>query len=166
MSIYFDADEIFTLAIKIEDNGERFYKRAATFLSDPDVCNLLTNLAEKEIEHKRLFTELRDRQKESGAKISVDPDPENETYLKAWADGHIFNTADDPLETMTGNESAEEILLMAIAAEKDSVVFYLGMKEAVYSDDDKATIDRIIKEEMGHYASLSLQLETIRGKIS
>ena len=166
MSIYFDADEIFSVAVKIEENGERFYRRAAEMLLDPDVSRLLITLAEKEVEHKAIFSKLRKTQLESGEKIAVDPDTENEAYLKAWADGHVFNIANDPLDMLTGDESVEKILQIGIGAEKDSIVFYLGMKDAVYGDRDKAVLDRIIKEEMGHYAMLSLQLDKVRGKVN
>ena len=54
--------------------------------------------------------------------------------------------------------SMVEILKSAIEAEKDSIVFYLGMKEAVAEDLGKDRIDVIIKEEMGHIQVLSKEL--------
>ena len=51
-----------------------------------------------------------------------------------------------------------EILKSAIEAEKDSIVFYLGMKEAVPENLGKDRIETIIKEEMGHIRVLSREL--------
>jgi rubrerythrin len=51
-----------------------------------------------------------------------------------------------------------EILKSAIEAEKDSIVFYLGMKEEVPENLGKNRIEAIIKEEMGHIRLLSKQL--------
>jgi rubrerythrin len=45
--------------------------------------------------------------------------------------------------------------------EKDSIVFYLGMKELVPERLGKNRIDGIIKEEMGHLASLGTELATL-----
>ena len=47
------------------------------------------------------------------------------------------------------------ILLAAIGLEKDSIIFYLGMKELVPENLGKNRIDKIIKEEMGHIRLLS-----------
>jgi rubrerythrin len=48
-----------------------------------------------------------------------------------------------------------EILKSAIEAEKDSIVFYLGMKEGVPEKLGKGRLEAIIKEEMGHIRVLS-----------
>ena len=51
----------------------------------------------------------------------------------------------------------------AIEAEKDSIVFYLGMKEAVPENLGQGRLDHIIKEEMGHIRLLSKKLVEHRG---
>ncbi len=52
----------------------------------------------------------------------------------------------------------KEILKAAIEAEKESIVFYLGMREAVPGTLGKSRLDDIIKEEMGHIRLLSREL--------
>jgi rubrerythrin len=52
----------------------------------------------------------------------------------------------------------KKILKAAIEAEKDSIVFYLGMKEAVPDNLGKGRLDHIIREEMGHVRLLSKRL--------
>ena len=47
---------------------------------------------------------------------------------------------------------------LQILAEKDSIVFYLGMKEIVPENLGKTKIDQIIKEEMAHIKLLSKEL--------
>ena len=56
----------------------------------------------------------------------------------------------------------EEILKEAILAEKDSIVFYLGMKELVPENFGKTKIDAIIKEEMAHINLLSSKLVALK----
>jgi rubrerythrin len=58
--------------------------------------------------------------------------------------------------------SMEAILKDAITAEKDSTVFYLGMKELVSSKQGKDKIDAIIKEEMGHIRLLASKLVAVK----
>ena len=54
--------------------------------------------------------------------------------------------------------SLEAILKAAILAEKDSIVFYLGMKDLVPENLGQSHLDNIIKEEMSHIKLLSHRL--------
>ena len=56
----------------------------------------------------------------------------------------------------------KNILKEAILAEKDSIVFYLGMKDFVPEKFGKNRIEKIIKEEMGHIKLLSNQLTSLK----
>ena len=52
----------------------------------------------------------------------------------------------------------QAILKAAILAEKDSIVFYLGMKDMVPDELGQSRLDDIIKEEMAHIKLLSRRL--------
>ena len=54
-----------------------------------------------------------------------------------------------------------QVLHTAIGLERDSIVFYLGMKELVPENFGKDKIDGIIKEEMGHIKLLSNRLSLL-----
>ena len=56
----------------------------------------------------------------------------------------------------------EEVLETAIGLEKESVVFYTGMKELVPERLGKDKIDPIIKEEIGHITDLRAQLRELK----
>jgi len=60
----------------------------------------------------------------------------------------------------------EDILQKAIGMEKDSIVFYLGIKELVPERLGKGRIDAIIREEMNHITSLSKRLAALRHELS
>ena len=162
MSYYFNADEIFEMAEQIERNGVKFYRRAAKQATSPDVQKLLLDLAAMEEIHEKLFANMRADMLKQGQAATVDPvfDPEGEAglYLRAMADGHIFDVRANPDEDLTGEESMEDIFQLAIGREKDSVVFYVGMKDMVSERLGKDKIDGIIKEEMGHVTILSREL--------
>jgi rubrerythrin len=51
---------------------------------------------------------------------------------------------------------------MAIGLEKDSIVFYVGLKESVSPRAGKDKVQAIIKEEIGHIAILSQKLEALK----
>ncbi|HYB21345.1 MAG TPA: ferritin family protein [Thermodesulfobacteriota bacterium] len=163
MSLDFNADEILEMAQQIERNGFHFYRQAAKGVKNPGSAELLLNLAAMEEVHEKIFTRMRAELTEAEKKKKIfDPDDENTSYLKAWADVHVFNVQADPAEKLTGKEKVEDILRMAIGLEKDSIVFYLGMKEMVPERLGGSRIDGIIREEMRHVNDLSREFETLR----
>jgi rubrerythrin len=152
MALDFNADEIFEMAEQIEKNGAIFYRKAAENVTGEEK-DFLLELAKMEDDHEVTFKGLRKelslKQKESN---TFDPDDDAPQYLKALADSRVFFEKDLDPKTM------KDILKAAIGAEKDSIVFYLGMKELVPEKLGKAKIDDIIKEEMSHIKLLSTRL--------
>ena len=86
-------------------------------------------------------------------------------HLAAMEDEHEKTFASmraNPTKLFTGKETMEDILQKAMGLEKDSIVFYLGMKELVPERLGKGKVDAIIKEEMNHLASLGSELAALR----
>ncbi|MBP1727396.1 MAG: putative trifunctional 2-polyprenylphenol hydroxylase/glutamate synthase subunit beta/ferritin, partial [Deltaproteobacteria bacterium] len=109
---------------------KKFCRWPNRFLKDPAVNELLLELAAWEDGHEKLFASMRARLGEREREKTVfDPEGEGGMYLKAMADGYVFDVKKDPAAQLTGKESAKAILTEAIGKEKDSIVFYLGLKE-------------------------------------
>lgn len=157
MAYDFNADEIFEMAVQIERNGASFYRKAAETVDDPAGKKLLLGFAAMEDEHEKTFVALRkDLSEKDKTATTFDPEGEAALYLRALADARVF------FEKEMDTSSMKEILKAAILAEKDSIVFYLGMKEMVPEKFGKTKIDAIIKEEMEHIKLLSNRLVTLR----
>jgi rubrerythrin len=157
MAVQFNADEIFTMAEQIEKNGARFYRAAAK--NNPSAGAFLLNLAAMEDEHLAVFEDMHGTFSDSGESDVFDPDGEAGMYLAALASGKVFDRSKDPTDLLKGNEPLDEIIRRAIGLEKDSIVFYLGMKEMVQERSGREKVDLIIKEEMQHVVLLSKKLE-------
>jgi len=156
MSIRYNADEVFEMAEQIERNGAKFYRRAAELSSEADAKEMMVELAAMEDDHEKTFAEMRRELSESERKPLVfDPDNELGLYLQAMADTRVFNVNADPSAKLTGEESRDDVLRMSIGMEKDSIVFYLGMKELVPARLGKDRMDGIIQEEYRHISQLS-----------
>ncbi len=151
----FDPDEIFEMALELERNGAKFYKDAMAGVEDSASKELLGKLSEMEVKHEETFAKLKKDLTESDIDY-YDPDGEAVKYLQSIASAQIFFKREIDVSSM------EEILKEAILAEKDSTVFYLGMKEMVQDDSGKEKIEKIIKEEMGHIRILSEKLVEIK----
>ena len=57
----FTLTDIIEIAVQIEKNGERTYRRAQRKTSDPSLADLLGLLADEELEHQRWFAEFKNR---------------------------------------------------------------------------------------------------------
>ena len=165
MAIVFNADEIFEMAIRIENNGAAFYRKAAGLQSDTKNQKFLESLANMEDQHQRIFTEMRTTltEKDKSPKV-FDPYDEVSQYLAVMADNMGGEGSPSVAESLTGNETLEEILQTAVGLEKDSILFYLGIKDLIPSKSGQDRIDGIIKEERRHVIQLSNLLEKLKTK--
>jgi len=158
MSYDFNADDVFEMAEQMERNGGKFYRTAAKNTKDPANKEFLLELAAMEDQHEKTFktmrAELSAKEKESTV---FDPQGEAALYLRALADTRVF------FEKEIDVSSMKQILKSAIEAEKDSIVFYLGMKAAVPENLGKGRLEHIIQEEMGHVRLLSRKLLEHKG---
>ena len=163
MSITFNAFEIFEIAEQIERNGVKFYRKAAESSSDSSLRKTLLDLAVMEAEHEETFANMRKqisyKQREL---ITFDPENEMALYLQAMASGHVFDLKKDLAQQLTGKETTADILKMAIEAEKDSIIFYLGLKDFVPAETGKEKVEDIIKEEMNHIVTLEQRLAALK----
>jgi len=155
MANEFSADDIFNIAIKIEQNGAEFYRNAAEKIDDQENRKFLLDLADMEKSHEKTFVNMQKELKDREKKLTTfDPEDENILYLKALADLRVFSGKEEPANDF------KSILRAAIHAEKDSIVFYLGIKEMVPETSGRSKIDGIIKEEMSHIRLLMEQLKS------
>lgn len=163
MSITFDAFEILEMAEQIERNGVKFYRKAAQGVSDQNMCRMLLSLAEMEVEHEKIFAGMKKQLSEETKEPQVfDPENEIALYLHAMANSHVFNLNRDLSKELKGHENAEEILTLAIGAEKDSIIFYLGLKDFVPVEAGKDKVEAIIREEMGHITFLNQRISALK----
>jgi rubrerythrin len=153
----FNANEILQMAEQIERNGADFYRKSSEKIQDPAGKELLLNLAEMEDQHEKTFATLRSKLSgQEKAPTVFDPEGETVRYLKALADSKVF------FEKTIDTDNMEGILKEAITAEKDSILFYLGIKDLVPQALGQNRIDEVIKEEMAHIHLLTQELVALK----
>jgi rubrerythrin len=151
MSFNFNADEIFQIGVQIEANGQKFYETVAKNTSDPSAQKVFFDLAKWESEHIELFKKLRQGLPGSAKQEDLfDPNQELHLYLKATADSHVFIRNKDISGLASKCKTPIDVLNLAIAFEKDSVVLFTTMKKLVPAHLGKDQIDALIDEEISH----------------
>lgn len=159
MGIRFNADEIYEMAETIERNGAKFYTEAAGKTTDENTKTMLLDMAEMEEGHFETFHQMRAELTEQEKSETVyDPDNQVALYLQTMAEGHGSEGKVSVTQELTGGETIEEILRIAIGAEKDSVAFYSGLKEFVSQKGGRDKVEAIIREELYHIAMLNQKL--------
>ncbi len=162
MAQTFNADEVYEIAERIEVNGGKFYRKAAELVDDEDAKDVMLRLAVMEDQHEAFFAKLREEvKKPGGGDWSVDPDGEAAQYLKAFADGHVFDVNVDVASRFKEDDTVIEIVHTAIGFEKDAIVFFLAIKDSVPSALGKDKIDELIKEEQRHIVILTNALRAL-----
>ena len=156
MAYDFNAEEMFNIAIRIEENGARFYRKAAEHQSDSNNREMLEKLAKMEDQHIAIFEKMKSRATEAEKTSTVfDPQGEALFYLLAMADDHPGEGNPSVADELTGKESIEEIIDIAIGLEKESILFYLGLKDLIPPKYGQEKLDNIISEERRHITQLS-----------
>ena len=151
MGIIFDASEVFQLAIRIEENGEKFYRKMADKFDEPTTKELFTFLANEEVGHKKIYGEILSTIESYQPRESYPG--EYFSYLRSYADNIIFSQKefDLKLESITDVMSA---LDFAINAELSSIMYYQEIKNIV-PENKHDQIEKIVDEERKHFVMLS-----------
>ena len=152
MGILFSGKELVNVGIGIERNGAAFYESLADCAKEASAKDLYRQLADKERDHIRTF---------EGMLSSVgDYQPpeqfteEYEAYVKALVDSLIFTDEKQACDLAQRIGTDDEALRTAITAEKDSILFYLEMRDLVRSSE-RHVVDSLIAEEKSHLRELT-----------
>jgi len=153
MAFAFSADEILQMAERIERNGADFYSMAADrFKAFRDI---FLHLARQEEEHLAIFSGMRANLSAAEREpTTYDPGQENCFYLQAMADRAVFNPEQNLQELFSSCISPADVVNIAIGKEKDSIVFYTGMKQIVPEKLGGEKVNLIIGEEFKHISVL------------
>ncbi len=140
----FSVREVVEQAIRTERLGYDFYtSMAERFKEDENLVDLFDTLAKKELVHEKRFRELYE--------IIGDDEPggweDVSEYMRAFVESEFFLGSDSALIRMRDIEDIEEAVDFALAFEKETLLYFIGLKRAV---KEKEILDEIINEEQSH----------------
>ncbi len=158
----FTASELFDLAVRVEENGERFYREALKKTKSGPLRDLLRWLADQEVEHRETFARIRD---------TISGEAENDPALLALGRDvlrsamgrHAFSL--DELEIDKIREE-EDILRAALLFEEDTVVFFDFITPFVSDEGICAMLEKIKAEELVHKQVLQDKISEAQTKSS
>ena len=163
-SVFYSADEIVDIAVRIEENGQKFYSACAESTSDANLKKVFNHLADQEEKHKSTFEKLREKMADYKLDSATYTD-EVDLYIKALADSQVFSPGTDVVRLAKETGDVLSLLSLAIGAEKDSILFYGEMLELT-EDAQRKTISAIVREEQSHVVELTSLKRAISARSS
>ncbi len=152
----FNFNEVLEMAKDIEQKGREYYERQAEKTDDKKARELFQRLACDEEDHYNRFSEIqRQFQEKTGDKPDYISDKQVSLYLEALVEFTVFPADEASQEKI---ENLEDVINMAIRAEKDSILLYNEMKE-YNRGKTQDVIEKLIEEEKEHLVEL-LKLES------
>lgn len=161
MTAAITASDILEAAIRIEENGEVFYRDMAQKAFDPEIRKTFEYLANQEVKHRRLFADL--LAQTSNVKPPEFYPGEYMDYLHAFADRHVFTLENTGRLKAKLMKTAKQAVRFGIQVELDSLLFYLEAKTFV-EEKQAETIDQIVEEERRHFVMLQKLYNVLRKK--
>ncbi|PIU31430.1 MAG: hypothetical protein COT06_08220 [Syntrophobacteraceae bacterium CG07_land_8_20_14_0_80_61_8] len=147
--IMFSIQEILSMAIRIEENGERFYRQAIARISDQSLASVLLCLAEEEVRHQQMFRELREASEGSG-KFHWAEDIGGSMLQNVVGDQTFSLKELDPAHFT----SEWKILKAAIEFENDTILFMEMIRDFVTDAATLQQLNDLIAEEQRHKETL------------
>jgi len=151
MGNVFAGSEVIEMGIQIEKNGKDFYDALAARTKNEKAREMYKYLAGEEERHITVFRKI------LSSVRTYEPQEaypgEYFAYMSALASDYVF-TKKDMGKAMAGKtKDDKEAIDKGMGFEKDSIVFYEGMKKAV-SKEESNVIDMLIGQEQSHLKKL------------
>ena len=143
-------DEVFQVAMELEETGEVFYEALAATSQNSLITSMCRRLARDEVNHYRIFEEMRANR--AGYWPTRDLDSDELRFTQSLINERVIPSAEKMREIVAAGSIAETLEL-AIKMEDDSITFY---EELVAGADDETaeSLRKIIGEENRHKQDL------------
>lgn len=150
----FTLSDIIDLAIRIEKNGEKTYRKAMDNVSDPLLKSMLDRLAGEELEHAKWFQSFRTSVEPAG----IDPALEEmgNIMLQGVLGDEAFSIAEADFSKI---QNVRALLEQSIEFEMDTILFYEMIGAFIEDDNIIKNLTEIIDEENRHVSLLNESLQ-------
>ncbi|MBU8920417.1 MAG: ferritin family protein [Bacteroidales bacterium] len=163
MGISFNADEVFEMGMDVEKNGEAYYIKAAELATDAEVKKVFEYLAGEENNHWEIFKKMREELGgETTSPTVIDSEGLNNLYLEALVKSRLFSNVREAEKVAEDAADPISALNAALTFEKDTILFFSGMKALTREDLGAKKIDMLIEEEQKHIIRISAEIKKFR----
>ena len=141
----FSLAEVYDLGIRIEKNGEKFYRDAMKQAWSTPIADMLKMLAEEEVKHVDFFVKRMDAIKQKRENPFLDE--MGTSMLRDILGNQTFSLKDTDVSKI---KSVDELVELAIEFEKDTILFYEMVGSFMPDEKPRRELKEIIEEEERH----------------
>jgi rubrerythrin len=134
---------VYDYAMKVEKDGEAYYKELASKAPNAGLKKVFTILAEAEVRHYNVFKSMRDKDGQDIKSLDISTDTKT-----------IFETLQAQKESVDFGEDEVKFYEDAIKREEDSYQFYVDKANELSDENEKEVFLNIAQEEVKHKAIL------------
>ncbi|WP_041959875.1 ferritin-like domain-containing protein [Sulfurospirillum arsenophilum] len=142
---------VYEYAMKVEKDGEHYYRELATKTNDAGVKSILTMLADEEVKHYALFEKMNKNQI-----IPTQPSVDIFKHTK-----NMFEKMQKENKSPSFSQDQIEFYKSALLSEENSYKFYTEKALMLEEGEQKKAFLRIAEEERAHYVLLENLVEYI-----
>jgi rubrerythrin len=137
--------EIFDIAIRLEENGNKRYEKAALEIQHPTLRNICEWMALEEKKHAEFFYNL----KKEAAHLENDHliSEMSSALVHDYIGNQTFSLSETDFNQV---KTTEELIRIFTNFENDTIIFYEMLKSFISDKSIIESIDRIIREERSH----------------
>ena len=153
MASFFKASEIANSACAIERKGQEFYRKLAEASADEETRKFFAYFSVEEARHETIFQTMVTRL--GGVELPTGSDDEEYAlYIQSLVEAHsIFDP--ETMASLQGEDlDVKKAVRKAMSFEKDSIIFFMEMRNLV-PESEKKFVDECIEEERVHLRMLA-----------
>ena len=142
---------VYEYAMKVEKDGEMYYRELASKTNDKGLKSILNMLAEEEVKHYVVFDKMNKHQ-------TVPTQPQVDVFSSAKT---IFEKMREENSSSSFTEDQVEFYKKALLSEENSYKFYTEKALLIEDAEQKAAFLRIAEEERQHMVLIENLIEYI-----
>lgn len=159
--LMFTIEDIRNIAIQIETNGEKTYRKVAESSKDQEIIEMFTWLADEERRHANWF-------KQFESSVPLTPEQEElahmgKNLLQDMVKDQTFSLDPDQLLNAA---NLHEMMSQSVEFEQDTVLFYEFIGGLISDEKTLEQLREIIDEEKKHAVHLQELADTLKTQVS
>lgn len=159
----FNEVEALRVALKLENDGIKFYLKAAQISEAPEVKEAFKKMVKEEEKHVETFQNyLQKIIDERGLETEAEPGYEESFF--DYVETGIFADLRDMEKTLSTMKCASDVVGFAEGVEVASINFYKAMLDKTENEAGKENLKNIIKEEQKHLKTFIRYKELLEKK--
>ena len=145
MGNVFAGSEIVEIGVQIEKNGRDFYEALAAKSKAKKAKEVFGYLAGEEAKHITAFQKILESVERYEPQEAYPG--EYFAYMNALASEHVFTKQNKGKDIAKKTRNDKEAVDLGIGFEKDSIIFYEGMRKVALEEDERVVNDLILQEQ-------------------